>query len=85
MSRRVATVSVICPDPDEGATDPSQLGTGDIATMQPSASTRTPVTFKMLPAVCLFSAAPTRRSLSTGKETRYRIRQQQRWAKRNIN
>jgi hypothetical protein len=26
---RVATVSVTCPNPDEGATGPSRLGTGD--------------------------------------------------------
>ena len=31
--RRVAPVSVICPNPDEGATGPSQLGTGDDSTM----------------------------------------------------
>ena len=36
---RVATVSVTCPNLDEGATGPSQLGTGDICTVQTSAST----------------------------------------------
>lgn len=30
---RVATVSVTGPNPDEGATGPSQLGTGDDSTM----------------------------------------------------
>ena len=36
----MATVSVTCPNLDEGATGPSQLGTGDIARMQSSASTQ---------------------------------------------
>ena len=61
-------VSVPCASPDEGATGPSQLGTGDIDTTQAQTSIRVPDTSMTQLLVCLLSAASTHPSISTGKE-----------------
>jgi RHS repeat-associated protein len=55
-------------NPDEGAPDSSQLGIGDIDTMQAMSSIRAPDTSMMPPLACIRSAAFARPSISTGKE-----------------
>jgi len=65
---RVAPVSAIFPNQDEGAPGPSLLGTGDIDTMQASTSTGTPDTSTTLSLACTFSEASAHTSISTGKE-----------------
>ena len=67
-SWRVAPVSAVFPNPDEGAPGPSLLGTGDSDTMQAMTTTRVPDTSTTTPAAWLFSAASGHPSISTGKE-----------------
>ena len=55
-------------NPDEGAPDLSQLGIGDIDTMQAMSSIRVPDTSMMPSLACIRSAAFPRPSISTGKE-----------------
>jgi RHS repeat-associated protein len=66
--RRVTPVSMFYPNPDEGATGSSQLGTGDSGTMQAGVSIRVPDTSMTPPLVCLFCTASGHRFVSTGKE-----------------